>query len=401
MEELKPQFPFFTTHPTGVYLDSAATTQVPQAVIDATTTYLSNNHAAVGRGLYSESVDATAAVEAARGVVRDFLGAPATADVVFTSGATAALNALAWGLTETVQKGDTVVVTIDNHHANFLPWQRLVQQQGATLVTVPVGSDGKIDPSAWHAALQNRPRIVALTHASNVTGTLHPIKQLVAEARAAGALTVVDGAQAVAHTVVNLVELACDYYLFSAHKLYGPTGMGCIIGDHRQLSTLDPLLLGGGMIEQVTAESSSWTDSPARHEAGTPNTAGIAGLVAAIRWFSAHRETILRHEQTLIDYTIHALQSLPDLTLIGSTDPSERVGVFSFDLSGRHAHDVAQILAEKQICVRAGHHCAQPLHTQLKLSATTRVSVGAYTTTADIDAAVAALQRVCEIIPKR
>lgn len=401
MESLREQFPFFAAHPSCVYLDSSATTQLPQPVIDATASYLTNNHAAVGRGLYTESIKATAAVEETRGVVADFLGADSRADVVFTSGATAALNAIAWGVQNKVKKGDTIVVALDNHHANFLPWQRLARQQGATVIIIPVNTEGTLDANAWQSALQRQPRLVALTHASNVTGTLHPIKQLVAAAHAAGAITVVDGAQAVAHTVVNLDDIGCDFYVFSAHKLYGPTGLGCIVANHDLLCTLDPFIVGGGMIAQVTATEASWADSPTRHEAGTPNTTGIAGLAAAIRWFTANRTAILEHERQLMKYTQNALRTLPDVTVLGSPTTNGRVGVFSFDVAGRHAHDVAQILAEQSVCVRTGHHCAQPLHTHLGYSATTRISLGAYTTAAEIDAATAALTRVCTLIPKR
>lgn len=401
METVKDQFPFFTAHPDCVYLDSAATTQVPTAVIAATSAYLSADHAAVGRGLYAESLAATAKMEEARGVVRDFLHAPNDFDVVFTSGTTAALNQLAWGLRETIKKGDRVVVAIDNHHANFLPWQRLAAQTGATLIVVPVSEDGTLDQTAWQTALDHKPRLVALSHVSNVTGTLHPVAQLVAEAQAAGALTVVDGAQAVAHTAVDLSAIKSDFYVFSAHKLYGPTGVGCLVGRHAVLANLEPLLVGGGMVTQVSTDTATWADSPTRHEAGTPNTAGIAGTVAAIRWFADHQEAILRHEATLISYTLAAFTDISELTLLGSAGTDNRVGVFSFTLDGRHAHDVAQVLAEQQIAVRAGHHCAMPLHTHLGPAASVRISLGAYSTQEDVNAAMAGLQKALAVIPKR
>lgn len=401
METLKDQFPFFAAHPQCVYLDSAATTQVPQTVIDATSSYLAHDHAAVGRGLYAESLAASAAVEAARGVVREFVNAPALHDVVFTGGATAALNQIAWGLQGTVQKGDTIVIALDNHHANFLPWQRLARANSAKLITVEIDPDGSLNHNSWQQALASKPRVVALSHASNVTGTLHPIETLTTEAKAAGAITIVDGAQAVAHTDVDITAIGCDFYVFSGHKLYAPTGIGCIIGNHELLNQFEPLIVGGGIITQVTKDTATWDDSPTRHEAGTPNTAGIAGLVAAINWFTANRDAIFAAERDLIDYIVQQLATLPDISLFGSATATNRVGVFSFMVDGRHAHDVAHILAENGVAVRTGHHCAQPLHTHFNVPATTRISLGAYSTREDSDAALTALTQVVAQIPKR
>ena len=401
MASIRDQFPFFAAHPVTVYLDSAATTQMPQPVIDASVRYFSQQHASVGRGLYDEAVAATTAVEDARDAVRTFLHAPATMDVIWTSSTTIALNQLAWALQDTVKKGDTIVTCIDNHHANLIPWQRLATQTGAHLYTVSITATGEIDQTSWQEALQRSPRVVALTHATNVTGIIHPIADLVRDARAAGAYTVVDGAQAIAHTSTNLTEIGCDAYVFSSHKLYGPTGSGCLVAAHDFLNTAAPLLIGGGMIKTVTTDTATWEESPTRHEAGTPNSAGIAGTVAALNWLSANQDAIAANERELITYTHAALTAVPELTLIGPTTPEKRGSVFAFNLNGRHPHDVAQVLADQHIAIRSGKHCAQPLHDTLGVPASARISIGAYTTKEDIDKAVTALADVLTTIPKK
>lgn len=401
MASLKEQFPFFAAHPHTVYLDSAATAQMPQAVIDASVRYFSQQHASVGRGLYDEAVATTTAVEEARDAVRAFLHAPKTMDVIWTSSTTIALNQLAWALQDTVKKGDTIVTFIDNHHANLIPWQRLATQTGAQLYTVSITQTGEIDQKSWHEALQKSPRVVAFTHATNVTGIIHPVADLVREARAAGAYTVVDGAQAIAHTPTDLTKIGCDAYVFSSHKLYGPTGSGCLVADHDFLNTAAPLLIGGGMINTVTTDSATWAESPIRHEAGTPNSAGIAGTVAALLWLSTNQKALADHERELIAYTHTALTAVPELTLIGPDSPENRGSVFAFNLAGRHAHDVAQVLADQHIAIRSGKHCTQPLHDFLGIPASARISIGAYTTKDDINTAVTALKSVLETIPKR
>lgn len=392
----RDQFPLLTNHPELSYWDSAATTPAPGVVIEAISAYAAHRHANVRRGQYSLAAQNTERVEKLRGEVRKFLHAPADWTVAFSSGATAALNALAGGLTP--PSGSVIAVTLDAHHANLLPWQRLAQSCGGQLVTVSVDQQGVLDHAAWEQMLEQKPYLVALTHASNVTGVIHPIYNLAADAKRAGALVVVDGAQAVAHLSVELKETAIDAYVFSAHKLYGPTGVGVSALSPELADQLEPWLLGGGMVDKVTTTSATWGPLPDKLEAGTPNLWGLAGLEAALTWIQ--RENLLGYnqEEGIEAATLHALQAIPGLKIWGPASSGDRLPLFSFTLEGLHAHDVAEVMGEHGVAVRAGHHCAMPLHQHLDLPATVRASAGCYTTPADIEKLAVAIKTAQEVL---
>lgn len=394
---MKNRFPFFETNNEVIYLDTAATAQTVDTAIAAVNTYYLQQHAPVGRSMYGVSIAATEMVETGREVVAKTFSLPASYEVIWTSGSTAALNQLAYGLKNCLQKGDAIVVAQDNHHANLLPWQRLAREMECELVVTPVDNDGRLVTKDW---LTSKPKIVALTHVSNVTGTIHPIKELVAQAKELGAIAVIDGAQAVGHTVVDMADLGCDFYVWSAHKLYGPTGVGVIMGQTDLLDALEPLLVGGGMITKVTDQAADFALGTARHEAGSPNTAGIVGTIAALNWWQESRDEVFKVEEDLTAYTLQKLSTLAELTLVGTNELTSRVGVITFNLVGRHPHDIAEIMAEHGVAVRPGHHCAQPLYVACGLTGGVRISLGAYSTKEDIDQAVAAISDAQKRLPK-
>lgn len=380
------------------YLDSGATTQKPQAVIDAITHYYTYQNANVHRGLYALSEDATQAYDAAREVVRQFIHAPSSREIIFTSGTTASINLVAHSFGRAfIQPGDEILISAMEHHANIVPWQLMAEQTGAKLNVVPVLSDGTLDQAAYDAALRSgRVKLVALVHVSNVLGTINPVKSMIARAHAADVPVLLDGAQAVAHLPVDVQDLDCDFYAFSGHKLYGPMGIGVLYAKSKWLSRMPPYQGGGDMIRQVTFEKTEYAELPTKFEAGTPNAAGVMGLRAAIAYIqSIGWDAIKAHEQALSTYTREALLRVPGLRLIGTAP--EKIGVFSFVMDAVHPHDIATILADEGVAIRAGHHCAMPLIRHFGLPATARVSLGIYNTQADIDQLMQALAKVCEL----
>ncbi len=376
-----------------VYLDNAATTQKPRAVLAALRRHYVHDNANVRRGVHTLGARATAAYERARGVVADFVGADA-GEIVFTSGTTASLNLVAASCgRQHVGAGDEVLVSEMEHHANIVPWQMLCGAVGATLRVAPVDDRGVLDRDAFVAALGARTRIVALAHVSNALGTLNPVAELTRLARRAGAVVVIDGAQAVAHVPVDVRQIGCDFYVFSGHKVYGPTGVGVLYGRAALLADMPPWQGGGEMVRAVGWDATTYDDPPHRFEAGTPPIAAAVGLAAAIEYLTAlDRAALARHEHGLVDAAGAALAAVPGLRLIGTAP--DKIGGHSFVLEGIHAHDVATVLDAEGIAVRAGHHCAQPILRRFGVAATVRASFALYNRDQEIDRLIAGLAKV-------
>ena len=390
---LRADFPLLATRPAHgsrlVYLDNAATTQKPRQVLDAVRAYYETSNANVHRGAYALAVRATDAFEHARQRVASFLNAWAPEAVVFTRGTTEGINLVAgsWGRAN-VRAGDTVVVTAMDHHSNLVPWQILCQDRGAQLRMVELTADGRIDRADFKKALALKPKLVAFPYVSNALGTINPAAELIREAHAAGAVVVVDGAQSTPHLPVDLQALDADFYAFSGHKMLGPMGSGALVARPALLGAMPPYHGGGEMIEQVLDDRSTWNRIPHKFEAGTPNVAAAVGLAAAMDYLdTVGRPAVARHEATLAQLAIERLTALPGVTVHGPAD--ERAGVVSFTVAGIHPHDVATVLDQDGVCVRAGHHCAQPLMRRLAVPATTRASFYLYNDASDVDALVA------------
>ena len=378
------------------YLDSAATSQTPQPVIDAMTSYYTESRASIHRGVYPLAVEATDLYEGARRRIADWLGSTPE-ETIFTSNATAAINLVAytWGR-QNVQRGDLVVLTEMEHHSNIVPWQLLCQDREAELAYVPVLEDGRLDLDGLDALLSRGPRLVAFVHVSNVLGTINPVAEIARRARAAGAVTLVDGTQAVPQMPVDLRELDADFYAWTGHKAYGPTGIGVLHGRRELLEEMPPFIGGGHMIRTVAANESTWTDLPWKFEAGTSQVAEAIGLGAAVDWIRAIGiDRIRSHEESLTAAALEALLSeVPGLSVQGPVAASDRGALVSFSLEGAHPHDISEILAREGVCVRAGHHCAQPLMRTLGVAATTRASFAVHNTEADLQRLVDGLGSV-------
>lgn len=380
-----------------VYLDSAATSLKPQSVIDAVTDVYARDCANIHRAVHLLSQRATARYEEAREKVRGFLNAAKQTEVVFTRGTTEAINLVAqsWGRTY-LREGDEILVSELEHHSNIVPWQILCQQTGAKLVVVPMTDRGEVLREAFEERLSERTRLVALAHVSNALGTVLPVTELIELAHQRGAVVLLDGAQAVSHVDVDVQALDCDFYTFSGHKLYGPTGIGALYGKERLLEDMPPYHGGGDMIRSVTFEETIYNDLPYKFEAGTPNIAGAIGLGAAIDYFASFEtQAIHAHEDTVLRYTTKALESVSGVRLIG-TAPA-KVSVLSFLMDAAHPHDVGTIVDSEGVAIRTGHHCAQPVMEHFGIAATARASLGMYNTTDDIDALVLALRKVQEL----
>jgi cysteine desulfurase/selenocysteine lyase len=378
-----------------VYLDGAASKLMPQPVIDAVRDYQSRDHANVHRGVHTLSERATALFEEAREALRRFVNAASTQEIIFTRGATESLNMVARGLGERLGPGDEVIVSGLEHHANLVPWQMACARSGAVLRHIPVLDDGTLDEIAFEGLLSPRAKVLSLTQVSNALGTAVPVHDFVAKARQAGLVTVVDGAQAVAHGPVDVRALGCDFYAFSGHKMYGPTGIGVLYGRFEALDAL-PLWQGGGdMIETVTLQAATYAALPARLEAGTPNISGAVGLAAAVRFLESQgREQIGQREAELMRYLEALLAGQPWIRVIGEGAP--KVGAVSFVVDGVHAHDVGTVLDQFGIAVRVGHHCAMPVMQRFGVPATVRASLSLHNSVADVDALLAALRATRE-----
>lgn len=374
------------------YLDTAATAQKPRVVIEAVADFYRATNANVHRGVHVLSEEATEAYDQSRDRVRRFLNAAAAEEIVFTGGTTAGINLVAqsWGRSA-LAAGDEIVLTTLEHHSNIVPWQLVAHEKGAVLRVVPLLADGSVDLDGYRSLLGPRTRMVALSHASNVLGTVLPVAEMVDLAHQVGALVLVDGAQSVPHFPVDVQALGCDFLVFSGHKLYGPTGIGALYGRRELIEKMAPWQGGGGMIEQVTWETTTWAPPPARFEAGTPPIAEAVGLAVAIEYLEGlGMASIVAHERDLVSYLSTRLDAVPGLTVYGRAPG--RIGVASFLLADVHPHDLATVLDTEGVAVRAGHHCAQPLMKHLGVNATVRASLGIYSTRTDVDQLVSGIE---------
>ncbi|HJB09906.1 MAG TPA: SufS family cysteine desulfurase [Candidatus Brachybacterium merdavium] len=389
-----------------IYLDGGATSQRPRQVIEAEVAYVEHDHAAVKRGAHRMAEAATDAYEGARDRVAHFFGAPRPEEIVFTKNATEALNVLAYGLGNgdattpdhlRVRDGDEILVTEMEHHANLVPWQELARRTGARLRWIPVADDFTLDLTELDSLVTERTRVIAFTHQSNVLGTLNPVARLVEAARSVGALTVLDAAQSAPHMPLDLSTLGVDFVALSGHKMLGPTGIGVLWGRFEHLAELPPALTGGSMIELVEMERSTYAEPPARFEPGTPPISQAVGLAAACDYLDAlGMEQIAAHEQALTDQALRGLLGIESVSIIGPGPSPDRTGAVSFTLSGRHPHDVGQVLDSLGIEVRVGHHCAWPLHRRFGIHGTTRASFSVHTTPTEVDALIEGVSRTVE-----
>jgi cysteine desulfurase/selenocysteine lyase len=394
---LRADFPILETTVRGkplVYLDNAATSQKPRAVIETLRRYYESENANVHRGVYYLSERATAAYEAAREKARAFLNAREAREIVFVRGTTEAINLVAssWGR-GSLQAGDEVLISAMEHHSNIVPWQLLCEERGARLRVIPMDRRGTLLLDAYEGLLGERTKIVAVSHVSNSLGTVNPVKEITRLARARGIPVLVDGAQGAPHLRLDVQDLGCDFYTVSGHKMFGPTGIGVLYGRSGLLEGMPPYQGGGDMIKSVTFAKTTFAEPPARFEAGTPHIAGAIGLGAAIDYLSGlDRDLLAAHEEDLVAYATTRLAEIPGVQIIGTA--ARKVGVVSFVLEGIHAHDIGTIVDQEGVAIRTGHHCTQPVMDFFGVAATARASVAFYNTRADIDALVAAVQHV-------
>lgn len=384
---------------TLVYLDNAATSQKPKQVIDAMRAVFEEHNANIHRGVYEFSEATTAAFEGAREKTARFINAPATHEVVFVRNATEGVNLVAytWGR-QNIARGDRIVSTVLEHHSNFVPWQQLAKDVGAEIDMIDIDDDGRLRRDQYTAALAKKPKLVAITYTSNGLGTVLPIFELVAEAKAAGATVLVDGAQAVPHQKVDVRKIGCDFLVFSGHKMLAPPGSGAVWAKTALLERMRPFLFGGDMIAEVTVEKTTWNELPWKFEAGTSSYVDAIGLGAAIDYLEGvGMDRIHEHELFLTGYVLPRLQEIPGVTVYGPKTLVDRVGVVSFNIEGIHPHDVASIFDAEGVCVRAGHHCNQLLMQKLCVPATTRASFYLYNTTEECDALVAAVHKAKKV----
>lgn len=392
---IRSQFPILSREINGyplAYLDNAASAQKPQAVIDSLSRQMSTSFANVHRGLHTLANETTAAFEAARGKVAQFLGAPSPQNIVFTKGATEALNLVAYGLAHEIKPGDEILLTQMEHHSNIVPWHFLRDRYGAVLRFAPVLDNGELDMKALKSMISAQTKVVSVVHMSNVLGTVNPVAEIGKWAKAAGAVFIVDGTQAAVHLDVNVAELGVDFYCMTGHKLYGPTGIGALYGTEAMLHRLQPFNGGGEMIEDVFEDRVSYNEPPHKFEAGTPPILEAIGFGAAIDWYSQFdRAAVQSHEMAVYHHALDGLRSLNTFALIG--DAQSKGSVLAFNLKGAHAHDVAQIVDKYGIAIRAGQHCTQPLMTRLGIHSTARASFGIYNTLDEADRLVEGVKK--------
>ena len=398
--EIRGDFPLLAQKVNGqplVYLDNAATTQKPRQVLQAVRNYYEGCNANVHRAAHALADQATEAFEAAREKVRAFLNAGAVQEILFTRGTTEAINLVASGMAALVRAGDEILITEMEHHSNIVPWQMLCQRTGARLRAARVAPDGELDLDDFHAKLGPRTRLAAFSHVSNVLGTINPVAELIRAAQAQGAWTLIDGAQAVLHLPVDVYRLGCDFYAFSGHKAFAPTGIGALFGKAERLDALPPYQGGGEMIEQVSIEKTTYNRPPYKFEAGTPNIAGAIGLGAALDYLrTLPRADLLAREDALVAWTLKRLKQLPGLRIVG--EPRQRLAVISFLAERGHPQDFGTLLDQQGIAVRAGHHCAMPLMQSLGIPGTVRASFSLYNSRSDAERLVAGLEKAMDFL---
>ncbi len=397
VEKIRADFPILHQEINGkplVYLDNGATTQKPEAVIEAISHYYRYDNSNVHRGAHTLSDRSTAAFETARETVRQFLNAQFNEEVIWTKGTTEGINlvAFSWGLSN-LKPGDQVLVSEMEHHANIVPWQMVCDKTGAQLQAIPVTEDGDVDLEKYRAMLTDAVKFVSIAHVSNALGTVNPVREIIAAAHEIGALTLVDGAQAVAHWTVDVQELDCDFYAFSGHKLYGPTGIGALYGKRALLNDMTPFMGGGEMIETVSFAKTTYNKLPYKFEPGTPNIAGAIGLAAAMDYLNTFdRDDVVAHENDVLGYALKRASEYEGLRLVGRA--KHRAGVLSFLIDGTHPHDVGTLLDQQGVAVRTGNHCAMPIMEHYGVPGTVRASFAMYNSRVDVDALFAALDKV-------
>jgi cysteine desulfurase/selenocysteine lyase len=397
---IREEFPILATRVNGkplVYLDNAATTQKPRAVIDALAHYYAAENANIHRGVHHLSQIATEAYEGSREKVARFLNAASSREIIFVRGATEGINLVAQSYGRALLRaGDEVLITGMEHHSNIVPWQLLAAQTGVVLRAVPFDDTGELDLDAFDRLLTDRTKLVSVVHLSNALGTINPIRRICEAAHARGIPVLVDGAQSAPHLGVDVRELGCDFFVFSGHKLFGPTGIGVLYGREALLERMPPWQGGGDMIATVTLEQSTWAPLPAKFEAGTPHIAGVIGLGAAIDWLSTlGLDVVTAHEHALLDHATAEVSRVPGIRLVGTA--RERASILSFAVDGVHPHDVGQVLDAEGIAIRAGHHCAQPVMARYGIAATARASFAVYNTREEVAALVRGLHRVRQV----
>ena len=395
IESIRRQFPLIRSKPKLAYFDNAATAQKHESVLKAMDQFYRRENAPVHRSVYELAEKATEAYEKVRDQVQDFLHARHRKEIIFTAGTTASINLIVQGVTTLLKKGDRILLSDMEHHSMIVPWQAAAIKKGLRVDYAPITKVGRLDISVFRKLLKKKPKFVGITHASNVLGTVNPIRELIRDAHHAGAIVLVDAAQSAPHIPINVQSLECDFLVFSGHKIYGPNGIGVLYGKKEHLMRIPPHIFGGHMIESVTRKKTTYAELPAKFEGGTPPTAEVIGLGAALAFLrKIGWKHIRKHENELTNYTLHQLKTLTGLTLLGSLRAMDRLPIFSFTLAGVHPHDGSALLDKDGIAVRGGHHCTQILHDQYSLSGSMRVSLGIYNTKNEVDRIIIAIKKV-------
>ncbi len=400
---IRQEFPVLNRKVKGrplIYLDNAATTQKPQVVIDALTYYYNHLNANIHRGIHTLAEEATAAFEETRDTVKDFIGAGSREEIIFTKGTTEGINLVAysWGR-KNIREGDEIIISNMEHHSNIVPWQLLCEEKGAILKVIPINDAGELELDEYEKLLSSKTKLVSIVHVSNALGTVNPVKHMIALAHSVGAVFMVDGAQSTVHLDIDVTDMDCDFFAFSAHKLYGPTGVGVLYGKKSILEAMPPFQGGGEMIKEVTLTKTVFNDLPYKFEAGTPNVADVIAFKSAIQFIKFYgKEKIRKHENELLDYSQEELEKIPGLRIVGTA--KEKVSVISFVVEGAHPQDIGILLDNRGIAVRTGHHCAQPLMDRFCIPGTTRASFALYNTAFEIDELANALKHVVKILRK-
>ena len=400
LENIREDFPILHQKINGeelVYLDNAASTQKPKAVINAIKDYYENDHSNVHRGVHTLSVRATEAYENAREKVSQFVNSPNKNQIIFTKGTTESINLIAGSLTNLIEKNDEILITAMEHHSNIVPWQELCKRTGAILKIIPINDNGEILIDKYTEMVTNKTKLVSVVHLSNTLGTINPIEEIIDTAKLNNAITVIDGAQSAGHLLVDVQELDCDFYLFSGHKVFGPTGIGVLYGKENILNQIDPYQFGGEMILKVTFDETTYNGLPHKFEAGTPNIAGAVGIGASIDFInSLDRELCHQYEMSLHDYALEKLEQFDDIRIIGRS--SKKSAIISFVIDGIHPHDIGTIINQKGIAVRTGHHCTMPLMDFYGIPGTVRASFSIYNNHAEVDKLIDAIKLAIKML---
>ena len=400
LDNIREEFPILHQKINGedlVYLDNAASTQKPKAVINAIKDYYENDHSNVHRGVHTLSVRATEAYENAREKVSQFVNSPNKNQIIFTKGTTESINLIAGSLTNLIEKNDEILITAMEHHSNIVPWQELCKRTGAILKIIPINDNGEILIDKYTEMVTNKTKLVSVVHLSNTLGTINPIEEIIDTAKLNNAITVIDGAQSAGHLLVDVQELDCDFYLFSGHKVFGPTGIGVLYGKENILNQIDPYQFGGEMILKVTFDETTYNGLPHKFEAGTPNIAGAVGIGASIDFInSLDRELCHQYEMSLHDYALEKLEQFDNIRIIGKS--SKKSAIISFVIDGIHPHDIGTIINQKGIAVRTGHHCTMPLMDFYGIPGTVRASFSIYNNHAEVDKLIDAIKLAIKML---